>query len=183
MATCVIGANIDGAACASRFSSPGIERDKIWILNREEVEGFVSTVTGEVSALTITALKTAFKIDVHKNTGMFGEVLVTSDEAAPFYEQDFSAKIIANDTATMTGIEDLVGVDVLLIVKLRSGKYRIVGEDGGVKLVENEYTSGKGAGDAVGDTIVFKGQSNGKARFFFDTDEATSEATLNGYLV
>lgn len=182
MATCVITAGIDGADCGSVFSSPGIEKDKIWVFNREEVEAFTSTVDGEVSALTLTSLKTAFKVDVHKNTAMYKETLKTSDESASFYEQEFSAKIIANDTTTMLGIEAMVGVDLMIVAKLRNGKYRVIGEDGGVKLTENEYDTGKVSGDAVGDTLVFTAQANGKARFFFDTDEATTLATLDAYL-
>ena len=130
MATCVIGQGIDGADCNSRFSSPGIEKDKIWIFNREEVLSFTSTVSGEVSALTLEALKTGFKMDVHKNTPMYKETLVTSDEAAAFYEQEFSAKIIANDTTTRQGIEAMVGVDLMIIFKGRNNKFQIVGENG-----------------------------------------------------
>ncbi len=183
MAGCAIAGGVDAAGCGDRFSSPGIEHESIYMLNRNEVLSFTSSVTGEISALVREATKVAFKLDVHKNTAIYDEKLVTSDESAPFYEQSLTARITATDTATMTAIEDMVGVDLLIVAHVKNGKFRVIGEWGGVKLTENEYSTGKVAGDAVGDTIVFTGQANGKSRFFLDTDEATTLAELETYLV
>lgn len=180
MAGCVITAGIDTPACANRFAAPGIERDKLWVINKEHVTAITSTVTGEVDVITVSS--PAFKIDVHKNSAMFKETLVTSEESAPYYEQSLTAKIIATDTASMTAIEDMVDVDLVFIVKAKNGKFKMVGEDSGVKLTTNEYETGKVAGDAVGDTLEWTGLSNGKSRFFFDTSEAASEVTLDALL-
>lgn len=182
MAGCLIAGGVTAGGCSDRFSSPGIEHEGIYLFNRSEVLSFTSTVTGEISALTLEAFKTAFKLDVHKNTALYTETLTVSDEAAPFYEQSLTARITATDTTTMTAIEDLVGVDLLIVSHVKNGKFRVIGEWGGVKLTENEYNTGTVAGDAVGDTLVFTGQANGKSRFFFDTDEATTLATLDAYL-
>ena len=179
---CVITTGIAAPGCAARFSSPGIDRTKLWIFNYEEVASFTETVTGEIEAIVLDSLKVGFKLDVHKNSAMFTEELQAGEESAPFYNQSLTARIIATDTATMTGIEDLVDVDVVIVYKGRNGKFRVVGEDGGVKLTANTYESGKIAGDSVGDTLEFTGQANGKAHFFFKTDETVSETTLDGYL-
>lgn len=182
MAGCVITGGVDTPACGARFAAPGIERDKLWVLNKEEIASFTSSITGEVDAITMVSLKTGFKIDVHKNSAMFKETLVTSEEAAPYYEQSLTAKIIATDTASMTAIEDMVDVDLVFVVKAKNGKFKVIGEDSGVKLTTNEYETGKVAGDAVGDTLEWTGLSNGKSRFFFDTSEAASEVTLDALL-
>lgn len=179
---CVITAGIAAPACGARFSSPGIDRTKLWVFNYDEIAAFTSSVTGEVDAITLDSLKVGFKLDVHKNSAMFTEELQSGEESAPFYNQSLTARIIATDTATMTAIEDMVDVDLVIVYKGRNGKFRLAGEHGGVKLTENTYESGKIAGDAVGDTLVFTGQANGKARFFFDTSEAASEVTLDSYL-
>ena len=179
---CAIAGGIDTPLCASRFAAPGIERDKLWVFNKEDIATITSTVTGEVDVITMVGVTVAFKIDVHKNSAMFKETLVTSEEAAPYYEQSLTAKVIATDTATMTAIEDMVDVDLVFVVKAKNGKFKVVGENSGVKLTVNEYETGKTAGDAVGDTLEWTGLSNGKARFFFDTDEATSEVTLDALL-
>jgi hypothetical protein len=179
---CAIVGGVDTPLCASRFAAPGIERDKLWVGNKEDIASFASTVTGEIDVITMVATKVLFKIDVHKNSAMFKEELVSGEDAAPFYNQTLTAKIISTDTATMTAIEDMVDVDLVFITKLKSGKFKVVGEHGGVKLTLNEYDTGKVAGDAVGDMLEWTGTNNGKARFFFDTSEATSEVTLDALL-
>lgn len=182
MAGCVIAGGIDTPACADRFAAPGIERDKLWVFNKEEIATITSTVTGEVDVITMTGVTTAFKIDVHKNSAMFDEELVASEDSSPYYNQKLSVKIIATDTATMTAIEDMVDVDLVFVAKVKNGKFRVIGENSGVKLTLNTYETGKTAGDSVGEMLEFTGTNNGKARFFFDTSEATSEVTLDALL-
>ncbi len=182
MAACVITTGVDAPDCGSRFSSPGINRTDIWIFNHSEVLAFTSSIVGEVDDLTMVATKVGFKLDVHKNTVFWGEELQTSEEAAPFYNQTFTARIIATDTATRNAIEDLVDVDLVIVAKQKNGKFIIVGEDAGVKLTEQTFESGKIAGDAVGNMLVFTGQSNQKTRYFFDTSEAATEVALDALL-
>ncbi len=183
MASCVIAGGIESPACANRFAAPGIERDKLWVFNKADITAFTSTVTGEVDDITMLTTTQGYKVDVHKSSAMFKETLVTSEEAAPYYEQSLTAKIISTETATMTAIEDMVGVDLVFVVKVKNGKYKVIGQDSGVKLTVNEYETGKVAGDSVGDTLEWTGLANGKAQFFFDTSEAATEVTLDALLV
>ena len=183
MAECKIAAGVTGASCAARFSSPGINHDDIYIFNHSEISAYTSSVTGEVSALSFQpTYEVGFKVAVHKDSGIYTETLQVSEEGAAYYEQSLSAKIIANDTDTRNAIEGFVGVDVVIAFKQKNGKYRIIGEAAGVKLSENVFDTGKVAGDGTGDTVVWTGIENGKARFFFDTSEATTKTTLDGYL-
>ena len=181
MAGCIIAAGVTRANCDSRFSSPGIDQDNVYIFNRSEISAFTSSVTGEVSAITFApSYEVGFKIDIHKGSGTYNEKLVVSTEAAPYYEQMFTARVISNDTTTRNSIEGFVGV--ILAFKQKNGKFRIIGESSGIKLEENEFDTGAVAGDSVGDTLVWKGEENGKANFFLDTDEATTKITLDSYL-
>jgi len=182
MAGCVIAAGVTTPACTDRFSSPGINREDIWVFNKSEITSFTSVVVGEVSAIVLEMSEVAFLVAVHKNSAQFVEGLQTSEESAPFYTQSFAARIIANDTTTRNSIEGFVDVDVVIVFKQKNGKFRIIGETGGVKLTANEYDSGRTEGDAVGDTLEWTGVENGKARFFFNTDEATTKTTLDAYL-
>jgi len=184
MAGCKISSGITTPACTDRFSSPGINREDIWVFNHSEISAYgAGAQTGEISSLTFSpSYETGFAVAIHKNSGQFVEELQTSEEAAPFYNQTFSARIIANDTDTRNAIEDMVDVDLVIVFKLENGKFRIIGETGGVKLTEQTYDTGKTAGDAVGDTLVFTGVENGKANFFLDTDEDTTRTTLDSYL-
>lgn len=184
MAGCLITQGVDTPACGDRFSSPGINRDDVWIFNHTEIASFTTGAqTGEVSAITFSpSYEVGFILATHKNSGQYVEELQTSEEAAPYYNQTFSARIIASDTTTRNAIEGFVDVDVVIVFKQKSGKFRIIGEEGGVKLTENMYDTGKIAGDSIGDTLVWTGQENGKARFFFSTSEAATKTVLDGYL-
>jgi hypothetical protein len=184
MAGCIITSGITTPACADRFSSPGINREDIWVFNHSEIASFTAGAqTGEISAITFSpSYEVGFVVASHKNSAQFVEELQTSEEAAPFYNQTFSIRIIANDTATRNAIEDMVDVDLVIVFKQKNGKFRIIGETGGVKLSEQVYDSGKTAGDSIGDTLVFTGVENGKANFFLDTDEATTRTTIESYL-
>jgi len=181
---CIISQGVSTPACGDRFSSPGINREDIWVFNHSEISAFTAGAqTGEISAITFSpSYEVGFVVATHKNSASFLEELQTSEEAAPFYNQTFTARIIANDTVTRNAIEDMVDVDLVIVFKQKNGKFRIIGESGGVKLTEQVYDSGKTAGDAIGDTLVFSGVENGKANFFFDTDEATTKTTVESYL-
>lgn len=183
MTACTIAAGVEGPGCEDIFSTPGVDKNGIYLFNHSEVASLTAgAVDGEISAIVLEATKVAYKMAIHKDTGMYEENLVTGEGHAPYYTQKFSVKIVANDTATVQAIEKLVGVDLLAVCHLRNGNYRIVGEFEGVKVKTNDYSSGKTAGDEVGEDVTFEGVKGGKASFFLDTDEATSKATLEGYL-
>lgn len=183
MAGCIIAAGVTTPACGDRFSSPGINREDIWVFNHSEIASFTESTDGEVSAITFSpSYEVGYLVAVHKNSAQFLEELQTSEEAAPFYNQTLTARIIANDTDTRNAIEGMVDVDLVIAFKQKNGKFRIIGQTGGVKLTEQTYDTGKTAGDAVGDTLTFTGVENGKANFFYDTSEAATKTTLDSYL-
>jgi hypothetical protein len=184
MAGCKISSGVTAPGCSDRFSSPGINREDIWVFNHSEISAYTAGAqTGEVSAITFSpSYETGFIVATHKNSAQFLEELQVSDEAAPYYKQTFSARVISKDTDTRNAIENMVDVDLVLAFKQRNGKFRVIGQTGGVKLTEQVYDTGKTEGDAIGDTLVFTGVENGKAKFFFDTSETATKATLDSYL-
>ncbi len=132
MAGCKISQGTTTPGCDDRFSSPGISRDDIYLFNHSEVSAYTSTTEGEVSALTFSpSYEVGYKLAIHKDSGQFIDTLTTSEEAAPYYEQEFSARIIANDTDTRNAIEGLVDVDLVIVFKQKNGKYKIIGETSG----------------------------------------------------
>ena len=180
---CIIIKGVNTPECPDRFSPAGVQRDDIYLFNHSEISAITGITEGEVNAITFSpSYETGFKLAIHKDSGQLVDRLITSDEAAPFYEQEFTARIISNDTDTRNALEGFVDVDLVIVIKLRNGKYKVIGESGGVKLRENENDSGKTSGDSVGDTLMFKGVESHKTNFFLDTDEATTKITLDGYL-
>ena len=181
---CLISAGFACPDCTDKFGTPGIERDEIFIGNKSEVTAFISTITGEVSNITFDFSYNGFrKICVHKNTGSFTEELVVGENSASHYTQGFTARVIDDSTAVRNAIEDFVDVDVVIVFKKKNGKFQVVGETGGVTMNENTKTSGAITGDDFGDLFTFNGTNNGKARYFFDTDAATTQATLDALVV
>ena len=68
MAECLITAGWVGPSCDGTFSVPGIEKDKIYVGNKSEIEALTSTVDGEIDGITFEATKGLFALTVHKDT-------------------------------------------------------------------------------------------------------------------
>lgn len=183
MAACAITNGWDCPDCSDRFNVPGIQRDEIWITNHADITAFVSTATGEVSNLTFATYKGFKKICFHKDTGGFTEELVRANNAGSHYTQSFTGRVIDDSTATRNAIEDLVDVPVVIVFKKKNGKFLILGETGDLELMENPKGTGATTGDDTGDVLTFSGTQTGKTRYFFDTNEATTQTLLDGLVV
>lgn len=181
MSSCLITSGIVPTGCDQQ--SAGIRKDKIWAFNACEITSLSETVPGEIDDITLVALATGFKIDVHRNTPMFTETLVSGANSGDSYQQSFTFRIIDDSTATREAINEHKGADLVFAYKKKNGKFELVGEGEGLRMTENERTTGAIAGDDVGDLITFTGDGfERKAPYFFDTDEATTEATLDALL-
>ena len=77
----------------------------------------------------------------------------------------------------------MVGTSLVFAVKDKNGNWYIIGETDGVEMSENTKTSGAAPGDDTGDVVTFSGVNRGKVKKFFITDAATTETTIDGYLV
>jgi len=106
--------------------------------------------------------------------------LAVGENAASHYTQNFTGRVIDDSTAIRNRIEDFVDVDVVIIFKKKNDRFWIFGETGGIQLTENPKTSGATTGDDTGDMLIFTGVNNGKHRYFFDTDAATTQTVLDG---
>lgn len=178
---CLITAGVTPTGCDQQ--SAGILKDKIWVFNASEITAYTETTPGEISALTLVALTTGFKIDVHRNTAMASEELVTGANSGDSYTQSLTFRIIDDSTSTRNNIDALKGADLVFVVKKKNGKFVILGQGEGLRLTENPKTTGAVAGDDVGDVLTFSGDGfENKFRYFFDTSEATTEVTLDSYL-
>ncbi len=94
MAGCLITDGWAAAACDSRFNPPGIQRDEVWVFNRDDIEAYTTTIDKQVDAITMATGTQAVKIVGKKNTLSWGEVLVT--DPSNYYDQSFSMKLKMN---------------------------------------------------------------------------------------
>ena len=181
MAGCVISTSILRAACGDRFGQPGISQDDVWISNFDDLEGNTRTaLKKEISALDYITGKQAYKFAMEKNTGQFDAEL-TSETSGSFYSETFTAKILDGSSTTAQTIEDYVDVPVVIVARLNDGSYVVMGLSGNLTMTGDAYSSGAASGDDRGSTLTWTGDENERFNYFFDTDAATTKATLVGY--
>lgn len=183
MAECLVTAGWGCPTCAEKFQTAGIEKDEVWVGNHSEITAYGSIVDGEINALTFAQYKGLFKLCFHKDTAQITEELVAGTNAGYHYTQTFEGRVIDDSTVTRNAIEDMVGVDVVIIAKKKNGKYKLIGENGGVSLEGNVNNTGAATGDDVGDLLTWTGIGLGRARYFLDIDEATTKTTLDSYVL
>lgn len=180
MAGCIIGSGIAGG-CDEAIA--GILRDKIWIFNASEITAYTQ-VGSTVSALTLVALATGFKLDIHKNTGFLDQPLNAAANSGSSRSQALTVRILGADDATLTAIDSYKNADLVIVYKAKDGNFTVAGQGEGLRLGDGTVSnSGAVAGDDAGNLLVFTGDGfETLAPLFFDTDEATTEATLDSYL-
>lgn len=182
MAECLVTAGIAANDCTEKFGVPGIE-DKFYIANHSEVTAYSETVPGEIDALSFTSGKGVKEVFYKDATGSYIDSLVSDSPSGFYYNQNLTVRVTNKLTATRNSIEDMVGVNVVLIVEDADGKWKIFGETKGLKLTVNDNNSGTVAGDEAGDLLTFTGINLGKIKEFLATDKATTDALLSGYIV
>lgn len=183
MAECVITAGWTGPSCDNTFNVPGIEKDKIYVANKSEINAFTSSVTGEIDGITFETYKGLYGVTVHKDTASWSEELQVNANSGHYYNVSLSFRTIDNTTAVRNAINDMVGTSLVFVVKDKNGKWYVIGETDGVELSEQTKGSGAAPGDDTGDVLTFAGVNRGKVKQFLDTNETTSDATLAGYLL
>jgi hypothetical protein len=78
-------------------------------------------------------------------------------------------------------IESLAGPDIVAILELKAGVFKIIGKDAGAKLFSHVGTSDQAE---VGNTFSIRAENMSEpCPHFWDTDESTTLATLVGYEV
>ena len=177
---CLITAGITSGC---DLATAGINREKIWVFNASEITAYTEAGS-TVSALTLEALKTGFKLDIHKNSGVFEETLQGAENSGASYNQSFTCRILTDTDTVRTAINDMKHSDLVFVVKKKNGNFELYGHTDGLRMGDGSLKStGAKAGDDAGDVLVFLGDSfENKAPFFFDTSEAATEVTLDSYL-
>lgn len=183
MAECLITAGWTGPSCADTFNVPGIEKDEILFANKSEISAFSETVTGEIDGITFDTYKGFYRVTVHKDTASWTEELQVGTNSGYYYNQSFTFRTIDSATSIRNAINNFVGTSVVAMAKDKNGNWIVLGETDGIELSENTKTSGAAPGDDSGDVLTFSGVNRGKAKKFFNTDAATTETTVDGYVV
>lgn len=184
MAECLITAGWAGPSCDETFNVPGIEKDKIYVGNKSRISALSGAVDGEIDAVSFVDIADGlYALTVHKDTASWTEELQVGANSGFYYNQTLTFRTIDTSTAVRNAIEDMVGTSLVFFVKDKNGNWAVLGETDGVELSEQTKGSGAAAGDDTGDVLTFTGVNRGKSKKFFDTDAATTDSTLAGYLI
>jgi len=173
-----------GITSTCDLATAGINREKIWIFNASEITAYTQTAATVSDIVLASGGSAAFKFDIHKNSGVFEETLQGAENSGASHNQSFTCRVLTDDDATRTVLNDIKHADLVFVVKKKNGNFEVYGQGDGLRLGDGTLKStGARAGDDAGDVLIFLGDSfETKAPFFFDTDEATTEATLDAYL-
>jgi hypothetical protein len=120
-------------------------------------------VDGEVTALTLVALKYAYPINVEQETSSFTDTAV-GERANGSYAREQSATVMlhGNTKEMIVSIEELAKGRTCLIAKLNDGTYELLFSKYGAK-VTDERASGTAFEDMNGTTLTFAGKETYKA--------------------
>jgi hypothetical protein len=124
-----------------------------YFINIEDVDTL--TVTDfQVSALTLKAYSTAFKIAFEPQTSNFASNAVGSVEnSSAAFEQTCEIKVNKMDNNVLAQIDALTKGRHLVIIKKSDGTYEMYFHEGGAKFVAN-YSTGTALEDASGVTLT-----------------------------
>jgi len=124
-----------------------------YFINIEDVDTL--TVTDyQVSALTLKANSTAYKIAFEPQTSNFASNAVGSREnSSAAFEQTCEIKINKIDNNVLSQIDALTKGRHLVIIKKADGTYEMYFHEGGAKFVAN-YSTGTALEDASGVTLT-----------------------------
>lgn len=118
---------------------------------------------GEVTALTLTAGKYAFPLNVEMETSSFTDTAVGERTNVAYGRQQTATVVLHGNTAEMiVEIENLCKGRHALIAKLNDGTYELLFAENGAKATD-ERTSGTAFEDMNGNTLTFNGKEKSKA--------------------
>jgi hypothetical protein len=183
MAQCAITAGWECPSCEDKWNLAGIEKDSIYLFNENEITAYAASVTGEIENLTLQPYAVGYQICVHKNSALWTEELVVSENSGNFYNQTFTFRVIDPSTTIRNSISELIDTNIVIIFRAKTGRFYLLGDTGGGLTVSvNTKETGAKSGDSTGDLITVSGESSDKAKQFFDTSESQTLANIAALL-
>jgi len=182
---CNIAKGITPTGCVQ--SLPGLQPTQIWAMNRSDVSAFVDGSTdGTINAITLAAGKYAYKFEVHKNTASFMEEIQSADNSGDYYNQTVEFRVIDDSIETLQAARELLGSDLVFVMRKRNNNFYVLGELEGVQPAEGtNHETGAAPGDDTGRVFNFQGIVENQAKQLWvgdSNDAAANAAYLDGLL-
>ena len=162
-------------------TAPGVRSGDIWLINRSEV-----TFTGESSSnhlftsFTMSGSAVVYRYEMHNTGNSVTEEFQANDNGGGSFFPSVNLRALSTSNLSSKAITDLVGSDVVAVVRTKADKFLVLGSGGGLTLVSNRYTTET---DNLGESFSLAPAANGdgeptKHKYLLDTDVATTQALL-----
>lgn len=177
MPSCALTGGISQTACP--LPSSGAYHNRIWLATLSEINTFYAgSVANEYNLIDFVGSNGLFACTVHKDSVTWSE---TKAEDSDSYDQQLEFRLVDHSITARNWAESLLGVDIVAIVELKAGVFKIIGKDSGGRLALDNATS---AEDGNGRTMTIKANMMPEpCPHFWNTDEATTLAKLASYEV
>lgn len=159
--------------------SAGLKSTDIWLANRSEV-----TFTGESSgnhlftSFTMATGKTLFRYSMHITGNAVNEEFEANDFGGGNFRPSLTLRSLTQSNTSSKAITDLVGSDLVAIVRTKNDKFIVLGSNAGLTLTANTMsTDADNLGESFTLGTVGEGEST-KHKYLLDTDVATTYALL-----
>mgnify|MGYP000166697586 CR=1 FL=1 len=157
----------------------GVYHNRLWLGNLNEITAWVAdTVENQYTDITFVAGEGLFAYRLSKDSVKWREEY---DPQTKSWYQEFSGKIEDLGIEARNTIEQLAGPDIVAVLELKAGVFKIIGKDSGARLFSHI-----GSSDAadVGNQFSIRAENMSEpCPHFLDTDENTTLLTLAGYEV
>ena len=152
-----------------------------YVANLADIVSWTGSGTAnEYNAITFGAGKGLYKWQVQRDTVVLREERQDEDGTTN-YTHEATFRVMDMGIEARNRIDELNGVDVVVIGRTKADTFEIIGFENGARLALNVRTT---EGAEVGHTVTIRAINQpGLAPHFLDTDVATTLATLEGYVV
>jgi hypothetical protein len=178
---CLITAGHTKATACDIEVVPGIKWDKLWFGNKTEMTMGAAT-NKRIATITMDTGKTMFKVDVHRNSGSFTDVMQVSENSGDTFMQTFIARTIEDENTTIEQFEDFKGADLIIVAQTKGDEFVIIGEEDGARMTGWEYGTGNKGGDDAGLVVTFTSEQQSAHNRMFITDTAGTIAYMDALL-
>ena len=118
---------------------------------------YAISVGGVVNQINLAASKKFVKVDQTRKTGSLKATGSVADNGVATSTAEYTLGVDGFNAKTSTFIDSLLGNPVVILTKLRNGKYIATGLDGGFVLTNYELTVDESTNGA---TLTFTGDTN-----------------------
>ena len=157
----------------------GVYHNRIWLANLDEIVSWsTSSTENQYDAITFEAGQGLFALKLDKDSVIWSEEY---DPETKSWYQEFSGKVADLGITARNFMESLAGPDIVAILELKAGVFKIIGKDRGAKLFSHVGSSDQAE---VGNMFSIRAENMSEnCPHFLVTDEDGTISALAGYVV